>query len=191
MLTFLRELRVKLEDLKTSPGLMDLLLRGLEKVIKEEDPSEIPVHEDLQLLKDSQTSIGWHQLLRGRLSQQWQLAQDRFLGNNATERTNGQTWTTTVIDFIFTHWFKLWELRNGDRHGRDSQTRAQAKNAEAIRELEQLYDKQDRVGIELQWLFTMPLETRKQWNTPMIRIWIEAWGGLIEKSAKAEPPVPD
>ena len=84
--TFLQELRKKMEALNTHPGLQDLLLTSMEKIITEDDPSGSQVPQELQLLMDSQTSIGWPQLIRGRFSIHWQQIQQRHLGQQSTKK---------------------------------------------------------------------------------------------------------
>jgi hypothetical protein len=59
---------------------------------------------------------------------------------------------TAVIDTIFKEWNTLWDLHNGDRHGRDTKTKMQADEQQAIRECTQLYEKhKDTVTADLQY----------------------------------------
>ena len=77
----------------------------------------------------------------------------------------------------------IWELRNGDRHGRDLASQTQAAERQTIQELTQLYeDHQNQVGQTLQWLFDIPLVTRKGWRMSAIRQWMNTWKPVIEES---------
>ena len=84
---------------------------------------------------------------------------------------------------IWKEWWKLWELRNGDRHGRDLATQTQAAERQTQRELQQFYDNhQHKVGQALQWLFAIPITTRQQWKISAIQQWIKTWKPVIEES---------
>ena len=90
---------------------------------------------------------------------------------------------TGLFDVIFQEWWKLWELSNCDRHGRDIASKTQAEERQALRELEQLYeDHQHKVSQTLQWLFEIPIATRQPWRTSALRQWINTWKPVIEES---------
>jgi hypothetical protein len=90
---------------------------------------------------------------------------------------------TTVTDTIFKVWNKLWDLRNGDRHRRDTKTKMQADERQAIRECIQLYEKhKDTVTEDLQWLFAIPLQERLQLRYSALQQWIDGWKPIIDKS---------
>ena len=90
---------------------------------------------------------------------------------------------TKIIDVLFKEWWKLWELRNGDRHGRDASTRATAENRQILSELIQFYENhKDTAPQRLQWLFDIPLMTRMQLQTAVIWQWLDTWKPIIEKS---------
>ena len=110
--TFLATLRKKLIELKTAPPLQILLLGTLRAVLDGHDPNTIPIIEPLQHLATSQVSIGWTNLLKGRLSKEWAIAQQAHLGNRMSN--DKSTWTTAVIDHLFQQWWILWESRNGN-----------------------------------------------------------------------------
>jgi hypothetical protein len=88
-----------------------------------------------------------------------------------------------VIEVMLQEWLKLWKLRNEDRHGRDINTRRQAEERQALRELQQFYAANDgRVVTRLQWLFNTPLENIMEWTVGNIRIWLNAWKLIVDKS---------
>ena len=73
----------------------------------------------------------------GRFAKEWG-SQHRT--QPGAEQKSHKDWTTEVIDFIFTQWWQLWEMRNHDRHGRDLATRQQADARQVDRELTMLYE---------------------------------------------------
>ena len=86
-----------------------------------------------------------------------------------------------MADLIFKNWWELWLLRNGDRHGRDSQTKAQADKRQAIREISLLYDMKHKVAQAYHYIFDRDLNTIVQgWTTTAIRAWVYAHRQVIE-----------
>jgi hypothetical protein len=122
-------------------------------------------------------------MLKGRFSKSWSEFQDAHLGQDATKAKNGKTWMATAIDTLFKEWWKLWELRNSDRHGKDDAAKIQATKAQALRDLRLFYDTHmDKVQRRHRWLFAVPFEHRMTWTTSTILQWIHSWGPALEKS---------
>jgi len=139
-----------------------------------------PMYQDL---KDNQSAIGWREILKGRLTKTFSRIQDEHLGPNRTDRKNGTTWVTGFIDVLFQQWWILWEMRNGDRHGRDLQTKHQATARQTIRELHLFHNKySSMVDDTHQWLFCEPVTTKEQWPTGVLRQWLNTWEPVLRKS---------
>jgi hypothetical protein len=68
----------------------------------EEVQTQVPHH--LQQLAESQTAMGWKQIMKKR---QWILHQQEAMGKTSTKRKNANTWAITMINTIFTQWLKL------------------------------------------------------------------------------------
>jgi len=174
-----------LTQTNTAPPLQTLLLDTIDAVLYDKDTSTLPIDPQVQDIAAAQQTIGWHHMFKGRFSRKWSQAQDRFMHDNnlKTKRKNGSTWMTNLIDVIFTEWNKLWDLRNGDRHGRDTQSQQQALERQAIRELQLFYEKhQQTVDPHLKWLFEIPLTTRMQMRYAEIRHWLNIWTPVVEES---------
>jgi hypothetical protein len=77
-----------------------------------------PTHQyppDWQELINSQSQIGWKQLLLGRFSVKWLEYQAQHLQINKIPFTNsnhGPLWLNTLIIRIWNHCYGLWESRN-------------------------------------------------------------------------------
>ena len=77
----------------------------------------------------------------------------------------------------------MWKLRNEDRHGRDVESRRQAKTKQTIQELEQFYEKHNgKVPARLHWIFSEPLEHRREQNIGIILQWLNTWKPIVENS---------
>ena len=131
------DLKRKLIDLGTGSKVRDLLISKLRAVLDGENPDRVPEDPELAEICSHQALIGWDQLMRGRFAKQWARHANTQLGTRLKRK---HSWTTEVIDFIFTQWWHLWELRNQDRHGRDLESRLQAEARQVERELTMFYD---------------------------------------------------
>jgi len=118
----------------------ELLLEGITAVIEGRDPETMTFAPSVSHIAAAQTAIGWDQLFSGRLASAWQVSYSSHLGTTATKKVNGQTWATALAELLLQQWYNLWIERNGDRHGRDKDSKAAAAKRQAIREVEQLYD---------------------------------------------------
>jgi hypothetical protein len=173
---FIDALTKKLDDLRTDPQLAQLLVYKMRLVLARGDTSHRLAHDHLRDVSKSQSAIGWDQVLKGRFSVEWAKAQSTFAKRAHHSHCDGREWTTCMADFMLAQWWKLWTLRNEDRHGRDYTSHLQAVNRQALRELEQFYERYSMiVPQQLGWLFDIPLSTRQQWPTNIIRQWLNTW----------------
>jgi hypothetical protein len=179
----IQRLRQTMSDMNTRIDLMELLLEGLQSIFDSRDSDTINIPNSVAEVAAAQDAIGWEHLLRGRLSKSWAIAQQSHTGA-FQPKNNGQTWATKIIQELLQAWLDIWTLRNGDRHGRDKQTRTQAAKAQAIRELQQLYDLQGQVKPEHEWLFQTPLQARINMTTYSIRAFISNWKPVLVESYK-------
>ena len=132
---------------------------------------------------EAQSAIGWHELLKGRLSQAWAHHQQAFLGTFIPKK-NGNAWAVTVAEMMLRGWHNLWTIRNQEWHGRDAQTRAAALRSQAIRELELLYTKKGLIDPRLDWILATPLGQRKNLKTFHMQAFINCFGPILEESYK-------
>jgi hypothetical protein len=129
-----------LSDLNTAPKLQELLLEAIKVLLDGRSMMTIRSDPAVAHVFLAQREIGWHQILKGRFSQEWKKAQDRCLGPSAAREENGSTWMIKIIEVWLSQWLKLWKLRNEDRHGCGCNTQAQAEGAQAHCDLKLLYD---------------------------------------------------
>ena len=172
-----------LEEDNTRLDVTELLLEGIKSVLEGRAATTIPVPHTLTDLAAAQSAIGWEHVLRGRLSHQWAATQHVHMGAYCHKK-NGTTWLTTVIQKILQGWLDLWDLRNGERHGRDRQTKAQADRAQAVRELELLYTLKDAIMPRHNWILEVPILQRMNLKTYTLRAFINSYKPILEGSHK-------
>ena len=116
---FLRNLDLKLRELKIKQTVRTLLVSKLRAVLDGQDPERVPVGDQELDISEAQKAIGWQQLLKGRFAVNWMLRPSRTT-SRTTHPAPQAVWVPEIIDFIFQQWRLLWDLRNQDRHGRDT-----------------------------------------------------------------------
>ena len=83
---------------------------------------------------------------------------------------------------IRTNWdsvFEMWEQRNKDLHGSDSDTRKQARRHTYLRELRQAYATRCDQPYYKQHLFRLPLATLEQSDNYAIHNWLALWQPVL------------
>ena len=178
---FLKDLNQKLIDLKTGPEVRTLLVEKLRAVLDGKPTITIPVDSSLEEIGTQQDQIGWDQIMQGRLGWAWQ-THARTQPDKSGTKGN---WTSEVISFIFNNWWKLWESRNQDRHGRDLATRIQTQALQTDRELAMFYEEfSGQVPQELSWILDTSLETHRKRPTAATRQWLNTWRPIVEDTVK-------
>ena len=178
---FYQSLAKELGELDTYDPLRELLVRAIKAMVEGEEVATIEVPAGLEDLAAAQSAIGWRELFKGRLSNQWAHHQQQHLGRFKPKK-NGQTWTIKVAQTILEGWLELWKSRNADRHGRDAQTRAQVQREQALRELELLYSYKGQVMPRHDWILASPLDHRKNLKTYQLRAFINNYKPILEGS---------
>ena len=179
--SFYQKLAKELSGLNTMDSIRELLVRALKAMIEGEDVESIAVPEGLEELAAAQSAIGWRELFKGRLSNQWAHHQQEYLGSYDRMK-NGHTWSIKVAQTILEGWLELWQSRNLDRHGRDSQSKAQLDKDQAVRELEMLYGYQGQILARHDWILATPLEHRRNLKTYQLRAFISNYKPILEES---------
>ena len=70
-------------------------------------------------LLDSQSSIGWSQILSGRFSVEWARLQELHIDEEKIDSRyfSGKTWSTKATQHIWCSLHDLWKVRNTALHG--------------------------------------------------------------------------
>lgn len=130
-----------------------------------------------------QKHIRWDHFLRGKLSEEWSRLQDQYAKQFGLEEESKQ-WVVKLIKYMATNSFKLWEICNGCRHGRDAVSKQQAEHTRLIRELCTLYGHQKMVLPQHQDIFHITLEEQLKSTMSKIKTWITLNKKVIRKSVQ-------
>jgi hypothetical protein len=119
--TQLKATLIKFTDETNSHHLLqDILVTGIHNWIHGLPFPTDQYPPDWQELIESQSQIGWKQLLLGQFSVKWlEYQAQHFRINNITftNFNHGPLWLSTLIIMIWNHCYALWESRNKDKHG--------------------------------------------------------------------------
>ena len=102
---------------------------------------DTPLHRQIRRAFDAQTTIGWDQFLRGRLSLDWKtLLALYYKERRPTGHKTPALWMTTTISNMWKFFSDMWRTqRNADFHGRTpDEIRAKALEA-TRRSVRQIY----------------------------------------------------
>jgi hypothetical protein len=143
-----------------------------------------PVYHPLII---SQNQLGWNQVFRGRFSLLWSDLQQDFLQRNqwVTKYRNGRSWTSAASQHLMEQWLQLWELRNGERHGKDEITRNAILRARLHQDLTTMYSLRLRVLPRHRPLFHQSVEEHLQLHPdlPTLENWINSFKDAFIASA--------
>jgi hypothetical protein len=143
----LQQLSNKCNTLKTDPILKTILIQGLSCWLKQIPFDKTGIPERYSQLLQEQQDISWYQFFLACISLQWAHQQDDYLRfcQNKLKGLSGPKWAKRSHTIITAQWIKLWDKRNGDRHGSNSTAKAKVLKEQAIRELTILYTYKDKV----------------------------------------------
>ena len=180
---FLRDLNQRLVDLRTGPEVRTLLVEKIRAVLDGNSTATVPVPSSLEEIGLQQEQIGWDQLMRGRFGWAWNGHIRTQPGSAGRSRSD---WTTEVISFILEQWWKLWTVRNQDRHGLDLATRLQAQAHQVDRELQLFYEEHAGTAPQnLKWIFDTSIETHRKRPTAATQQWLNTWTPIVMEALKA------
>jgi exonuclease III len=184
--TFIDRLYDHLDHTKTKPNLAHMLAQTFVKIFDtNQDPSTTFTYP-YSYLKQSQTAIGWDQMLYGRFSIEWKRLQLRFLKSTGIQHPHAKAdkWQRDLIIFIFQEFHLLWEMRNQDKHGPDQSQKAILLKERARRELTELYTYRNQILPGHQKIYRESLDNHLQESTRSILNWITTYTPVIASSRK-------
>jgi hypothetical protein len=175
-------------------ALVDVLLAGLTCWFQHTPLSCAAYPPSLHKLISDQNSIGWNQLFRGRMVNEWATLQQSSLVDNGvqTPSLSGRSWVATVVTTLWTRFFELWESRNQIVHGVNILDSTAIQKATLLDELKDLHSRRASFHrSDLPFLLaqneteTHKLEAFVDTNyVSTIRTWLRMWTPTFADGAK-------
>jgi hypothetical protein len=187
--TQLEDLKASLIKIKTPELIIETVLYGIKHWTAQEDgddkkvkapsagsvkPAEILL---TQAFAEQQDSIGWEQMLRGRISKKWRAAYHAFKSTRISPETDQVKWGSKLIMLLWEYTRSLWKYRNGVIYGH-SQEEARNKEMQSLRrEVAEEYAKYIAdnflISSQFRYLFTKKsLEERQAMDYEGIKSWL-------------------
>ena len=110
---YITALRKLLRNRGTSPIIIDILCTAITEYLDTGSVIVTNYHHKFHNILQSQSKIGWRQILLGRLSQEWS-KRHSDLTNNPQEAL---LWEASIIELSLRYTIILWEERNKAVHG--------------------------------------------------------------------------
>ena len=76
---------------------------------------------------------------------------------------------------------ELWDLRNQERHGKDSESRRRQEKALTMTELDEVYSWKPLIPEEWQHLYRYSLDEIKNKPISIMRAWINSYKPILEE----------
>ena len=96
------------------------------------------------------------------------------------KKAGNNNWSVTVIREMWKSLYALWELRNKDLHGHDSQSQSEAKHKLYLREIQLYYDRKHTYSQSLQSAFEQPFESFTDKSNYRLYSWLELWRPVLD-----------
>jgi hypothetical protein len=175
------------EALKTDPILKSILLNGMNCWLQQVQFDDGGIPFQYHALLQDQHDIGWYNIFLAQFATQWAHNQTLFLQTLPTpiKGLSGNKWVSAICTVITKAWLELWDLRNKDRHGADSNLKSVALHAQAVREITILYSYQNTVLQKDRSIFATDLNEISAGDTNHIRQWINTYQAVILKSVQS------
>ncbi len=187
--TQLKILKESLGKIKTPELIIDTLLHGIEDWTDQEGGEDRKVHAPLagsvkpaeilltQVFVEQRETIGWEQMLWGRISIKWRAAYHAFKATRVSPETNQLRWGSTLITLQWEYTHSLWKYRNGIVYGHSTEdTKAKERRhlqEKVAAEYAEYTDDNFLISQNFRYLFTKKsLEERQAMDCDGIMCWL-------------------
>ena len=177
----LHDLKHFLASSKTSKIFQQIFISGLTSWMHKET-AQFPLHSQqyddaifslLHQAFQQQSSIGWDQLLRGRICNTWFLAHDMYVSQRMFEQQySSKVFGPRLVQHLLQLSLKTWTHRNEFYFGVDVQDTEKKLKIKASKEITTAYNQQDLVPVQdrpllfsrsLSEILALPLKAQTNW----------------------------
>ena len=171
-------LHEKLVELRTPNTLEQVMQTALAGWAQDNDyhhptvPTRTPTDRLLNIAIRAQNKIGWGQLYRGRLAQEFQSFVTHVHFGRPVNLYVSHAWSIALISWLWDTVESQWKLRNESLHGtdiEDTRSKIRGRLTEAVR---RIYSYKSQLTINDQRILQRPIDTILAMTTASIEIWI-------------------
>ena len=132
-----------------------------------------------------QNRIGWSQLFMGRFSVTWTQQQRRYQSSQRGEtdkELHNSAWQVNLILLVWEQWHTLWKQRNGEVHGHDERTRAEASRRKVRRQLTEIYRNRSLYEEHVQRLLYTNITEHEHHSLGVTKNWLSINAPIFRES---------
>ena len=168
----LKDLRSDLDRDYYDPILCDILIEGLLCVLHSTPFPFNKFPRDYQVLCQSQSSLGWSNLLKGFCSIHWRRLQNEFFVDNFYPKMVDKLGILSSLRSLINSIHAIWKLRNNQRHCADNDFHQSELSRQTIETIVDLYNLRDRVLPCDKHLFHESLDDHLSKPQSSLRAWV-------------------
>ena len=168
----MKDLRSGLDRTRYDPVLCDIFIEGVLSVLHS---SVFPFHKfphRYQSLCQSQSNLGWTNLLKGFCSVHWRNLQNQYFVDNFFLRLIDKPGLLSALPRVLDSIESIWHFRNNQRHGVDTQFHESERSRQTIESIVELYDLRDRILPCDHHLFLDSVDTHLSKPQSSLRAWL-------------------
>ena len=126
----------------------------------------------IQKAFQDQQEIGWHNLLRGYLSSEWNTAQEEYMRQQGMD--NNTQWAPKAIGLLQDYTLTLWNHRNSHLHGIDKRENQIIQRTKLQTKVKELFASFDRIHLPINdRTFKMNMHLSLQCSHSCLVNWVE------------------
>ena len=193
----------RLTQLHVSPLMTSVLLQGIKSWIHPLTTPAFPWHTHtndhyLQLLQQAhmdQSSIGWDNLLRGRIATKWLISHDHYTHLRRLPHCySSSRISSSLVQALWDISTTLWTHRNTDIYGSTPQEAHHKQRQLLLPKIHQAYATQTQFSdSDQKMLFSTPLDEHLKLNTDSLLKWYSFYQHCLHtptQSTATPPPIP-
>ena len=156
----------------SDPILSDILLEGILSVLESRPFSFALFPHRYQVLCQSQSTLGWSNLLKGFCSVHWQHLHDQFITASGITSRHSPPSILRHLHSVLDSILAIWKLRNDQRHGADTEFHESELSRQTVESIVDLYDLRDRVLPSDHHLFFDSVDEHLKKPQSSLRAWL-------------------
>ena len=181
----LTQLRNQLKSLTTDPTLKMILLEGINYLLTGHSPSFPTNTSPYHHLVQTQSTIGWDNLLRGFLSKEWSRLHTIYIVNHPHSSTDpSKNPFLALLNTIIGEIHSIWKFRSAQRHSKDVAIHENERLRQTNQQITDLYQLKSLVLPTNQSVFKSTLQDHLTDNLSALTAWIHNHAQYIHQSCK-------
>ena len=189
----INEFRKTMQQQNVHPTIVSIFITGLLWTDTTTIPTVLSIfdtnlNQTLRHAIQEQTSIGWNNIRRGFLSQQWAIVQQHYYSQSRFIGT--KDWNKYFVTKLLAVSWSMWETRNTELHETSVKERRDNQLTRLRQQVDNLYQRASlfdhKVYMDLGEAFKMKKERRLKYGVVALHTWTNMAADIVVKVEKRE-----